>query len=271
MAKAKSKAAKAKRAKQTSTIDADQFRAASTSLETALVGVMGAPIILQAAETADQKVCQQIIRQTLAAAEQWMENHAGIILRAESLLAQLREGPDGVFGWGADAYTSAHAAGGAIVQEFYLRSYGVLIGKPIQGALPRLDLRLVQKRWRALLQAYAPPPNTIATVHAPSGPLRAVIRRERIAALERLEKAENSADRAENRAEKKKKFRGTLPRGDDALRLAHLIANEPASDRRPNRQIALEFTGGDESTADALLRTIRNYPTLKSLCQRRGK
>lgn len=85
-------------------------------------------------------------------------------------------------------------------------------------------------------------------------------------------KAVASRRRAETKTEKSKKIRAVLPRDDAPKKLALKIASEPIGSTRSIREIAREFTGGNETDADSLLRTIRNYSELKALIkQRRGK
>lgn len=185
---------------------ADEFAASSESLESVLVDVLGAPIIANSAQNSAHsaevfasdegrtKVIRttllaekDIIRNTLAASERWLERYAGVIDRAESVLAGLRGGPDAVFRLGADAYTSAHAGARFIVQDFYTGAWGWLEseGSPLDFPQRKIDMQRIEGRWDALLQFL----NDIflgTEKRRDAETLRAVLRKERIDARKRF-------------------------------------------------------------------------------------
>lgn len=184
----------------------DEFVAASESLERVLVDVIGAPIVAESAQISAHsaelfardegrakvirdtlRAEKETIRNALAASERWLERYAGVIDRAEIVLAGLRDGPDAVFWLGSDAYTSAHAAARFIVQESYTGAWGWLEseGSPLEFPRRKIDLQRIEGRWDALLQFL----NGIflgKKSRRDTEALRAVMRNERIDARKRF-------------------------------------------------------------------------------------
>lgn len=88
------------------------------------------------------------------------------------------------------------------------------------------------------------------------------LRRQIIGKLSDLARTKTSADKSPDKPGKKSAGqRVRLPRNDDVLRLAkELQRNERQG--LPKTQVALEFTNGDRTKAETLLRELRRYPDL---------
>lgn len=166
-------------------LNAKEFETASGTLESLLVKVVAVPVIIDGEETsAGDANRKQIIRNTLAHAERWLELHRQCIDRAEGVLVELRSDPDDVFRFLGNAYTSAHAAARSFVFGFYGSSWEWLEcqGTPLDFPQRKINLNLLDEKWDRFL-FFA---RRLLQKNHDTEVLGAILRKERIAVMERL-------------------------------------------------------------------------------------